>query len=745
MEAFFLKLLDISYEATIVLGFVLVARLILELLKAPKKYCALIWAIPFLRMILPLLQMIIPFKFESAFSLIPVREIARTGQDVVTVLTQPAVGAGNGGADVILNQVPPATVNAASNFSVNWATVFAVLWFAGVILYFVYGLVSFLQLRNKLKCSIHLDENIYLADYIDTPFVMGIFKSRIYIPSETTKEEYRYILAHEKMHLRRKDHLYKLAVFVILGLHWFNPFAWIAYLLLCKDMEMACDEAVMVQFGDDCKSEYAKALLDWSADKKLKGVPLAFSEGSVKGRIRNVLRYKKPLIGISIVAVVALVVLAICLLSDPVSREKGQDATVKLGYYELVSDAELVGADIRIEEDTMSFSYHALSSYWPTGPYEIDGDMLTLTSREGKQYRFRIDGDCLIFVAEGSEPIPLYKEDYMDDVVDGSVFKYVEEVTLPAEIEITAPALTADMDLGADGAILDYADETRVIFHGYFGLFVYDRAEQALTGAVDLEPIGCNFTQGDDACEVYVEADGSKVYLCPLSRNMMYVYDVAAQTLVMEPHDASRLKIQENVPRDGSCLGSADGTVGQLYFKTLDSEEYYIFKDYFPGVSVSEPDTSGGENGKPEERQDDMEAFEAALQSNIWGMGIEELSRTGMTFTIYNNSDREIQFGEDYKLFVQEDDEWVEVPYAIEYGAFKLPAYPVEPQSTRTETVDWEWLYGELPDGVYLFKKTIMYKKDAGDWENVELDNTLNNSSDWEYVDLGVMFSFPVS
>ena len=727
MAVVFDKIAEMSYHATLVLGIVLIARLIMEFAKIPKKYCCLLWAIPFVRLVMP-------FTIESAFSLLPKKTVMQKVQNEVTMVPQVIAGTGNVTGIPHADGVLPVVTDVAQGSTVDKMGLISLLWLLGVLLFAAYGVVTYIRLKTKLKCSMRLVDNIYAADYIDTPFVSGIVKPCIYIPSATTKEEYRYILAHEKMHLQRKDHLYKLAAFAILGLHWFNPFAWIAYLLLCKDMEMACDEAVMLQFGDDCKKEYAKALLDWSADKRLRGVPLAFSEGSVKGRIRNVLRFKKPLIGISIVAVVGIAVLAVCLLSNPVddSTDKvaGNDvenngtAAIKYGNYVPVPGDAYSLAGIHIEEDYMSFAYHALSSYIPVGNYSVDGDILTLTSMEEKVYRFRIDGDCLIFIEEGSEPIPQYEMEGQKDVTDGTVFQYVEPLTFPIDIEITIPMLTADMDWGADGAILDYADEDRVIFHGYFGLFVYDIEKQALIGAVDLDPIGCHYTQGSEACEVAVEADGSKVYLSSLPSNMMYVYDVEAQTLIMEPHDANCFKLQENVPRDGSSLISEDGTVGNLCFVRgvgTDREEYFIFRHLLIGGPVEEVE-------KAEGQLEDMESFSQALNSGLWAMDVEELSRSGATFTIYNNSDREIRFGSDFALLVHENEEWVEAPKVIDNWAFTMEAYPVGANESRTETVDWEWLYGELPDGVYLLKKSIMYK---------------NESGDWEHVDLGVMFSFP--
>ncbi len=717
MVVVFGKIAEMSYYATLVLGFVLIARFIMEFFKVPKKYCCLLWAIPFLRMVMP-------FSVESAFSLLPGKATVSGAQNAVTIVSHIPTGTGSTIGAPQVNGVLPVVADVAQGSTFDKMGLISFLWLLGVLVFATYGVVSYMRLKRKLKCSMRLVDNIYVADYIDTPFVLGFLKSRIYMPSETAKEEYRYVLAHEKMHLQRKDHLYKLAAFAILGMHWCNPFAWMTYLLLCKDMEMACDESVMMQLGDDCKKEYAKALLDWSADKRLRGVPLAFSEGSVKGRIRNVLRYKKPLIGISVVAVVTLVVLALCLLSDPLSKENVQDATVKYGIYRRVTGDGPEFASLQIEENRMNISLHVAMSYCPTGSYEIEGDMLTLTTREEKVYRFRIDGDCLIFVAEGSEPVPQFSLDGISDVTDGTVFQYVEPLTFPIDIEITIPVLTADMDWGADGAVLDYADESRVIFHGYFGLFVYDMEKQALMGAVDLEPIGCHYTQGSDACEVAVEADGSKVYLSSLPSNMMFVYDVEAQTLIMEPHDTNCFKLQENVPRDGSSLVSEDGTIGNLCYVRgvgTDREEYFIFRH----LLIGEP---GEEVEKAEGQLEDMESFAQALKSGLWAMDMADLSRSGATFTIYNNSDREIQFGSDFALLVHENEEWVEVPKVIDDWAFTMEAYPVGANESRTETLDWEWLYGELPDGVYLLKKSIMYK---------------NESGDWEYVDLGVMFSFP--
>ncbi len=739
MEAFFISLLNRSYEAAIVICFIMAARLLFCLFRVPRKDTCMLWAIP-------LFRMVFPFSIESVLSMFPQKEPLLPPD--IGYMAEPKIATGSAYVDVLVSQaLPAATPEASVNPMQVWLFVIRLIWLAGVTACLVYSMVSYFCLKRNLRCSICLKDNIFLADYIGTPFVLGILRPRIYLPSSLEAADREYVLAHERMHIKRGDHLYKMSAFLITVLHWFNPLAWAAFAMLGRDMEAACDEAVMKKLGEGCRKDYARILLDCAVDKRLKGVPLAFSEGSPKERIRHVLRYKKPLLGLSVFAAAVVILLAAGLISNPPStdKENEEDMQVKDGVY-LLENSDF--QKIVIDGETMSFSYSLISSRLPYGNYAIESDILTLTSMGGYQYRFRIEDDALIFIQEGSEKLVGSGINEIPDVVDGSVFRLStqtepEEVTPPSEteggwektVEIAQPALMVDMPIGSDNMILDYADGRIMIFHGYFGLFVCDTQSRSIIGAVDLKAIGCDATQGDNYCEVSVAKDGSKVYLAPLSGNSMYVYDVSTQSLVLKPQDLTGVELFEDfvsqsefleeyagfrsdrravIPKDdGSVrygyLSSMEGTVGDICYEEIGykGENEYEYKTYPIFADVF-------------------------LSSSTFAMIAVEATDTGIVFEIFNNSGNELSFSDDFKLQRWEDNNWVDVPYIIDNGAFNQPAYPVEAGGYRKAENNWEWLYGKLPKGVYLFSKPVFVENEEGITERFSLGVSFSLPADAE-------------
>ncbi|MBQ1208714.1 MAG: hypothetical protein IIX65_09305, partial [Lachnospiraceae bacterium] len=201
----------------------------------------------------------------------------------------------------------------------NWVTTASCIWIGGMLAMTVYSLVSVIGVRRKLVGAVQLRDNIYVCDYLDTPFVMGVFRPRIYLCSTLKNHEMRYIILHEQHHIRRFDHVIKLLAFVVLCVHWFNPLVWVAFILAGKDMEMSCDEAVIKRMGERIRWDYSKSLLVLATGhQSIAGAPLAFGEGSTKGRIHNLLKKKKAgrwLVGVS---AMVLVVAGVLLLTDPV-------------------------------------------------------------------------------------------------------------------------------------------------------------------------------------------------------------------------------------------------------------------------------------------------------------------------------------------------------------------------------------------------------------------------------------------
>lgn len=565
MEEWMMRVLTVSGQAAVIFAVLLAVRGAFTLGRVPKKYSYALWAILFIRLLLPV-------QLESGWGLMPgegrlvrvaesmldmgMSRGARSGRpgDVSGYLSGEEGSAwrqesGGGeeqpwnmpsyqaaGESPAQNQAPhtengqntPENIGVfASGGGAGWRIeVWLIgIWAAGVALLWGYGATSYLLLKRRLCLCLRLEdcggpgswprslggreERVYLADDISTPFVLGFIRPRIYLPSNMGAECYPYVAVHERTHIRRGDHLMKLGAYLLTCLYWFHPLVWAGYALMCRDMEMSCDEAVLGELGRDCRGEYADSLLRLTCGSYYPaGVPLAFGEGDTQGRIRHIMRYKKPVLLTAAGAVVLIAVLAVALLTSP--RE---------------GDGLPQGSSPAGEKE------------------EID--------------------------AQGSAAQQLTGD---GNAVD---FQVAYE-----EIECPKPIQTGYTSLGADGAILDYADEKTVIFHGYFGLYVYSVAERELVGAVDLQALGCGATQGDNTCQVLVNKGGSKVYFYPLSGMDIaerYVGDTEAesdgeekgQTLACYVYEVSsgKLRVMTNSLWQPAQFYSRDG------ISTLTGEE----------------------------------------------------------------------------------------------------------------------------------------------------------------------------
>ena len=287
MEALFLKAVNISIAAGWLVLAVMLLRLVLK--KAPKSAIVVMWALVGIRLVFP-------FSLESPLSLIP---SAQTIPEDFTVSGTPEVQSGIPAVNSAVNPVITSVLAPSAEESANPAQILTgcacILWIAGVAVMFLYVLISFLRTRGTVRESMPYKENIRLCDRIGTPFIFGVFRPVIYLPSDISRQDIIYVTAHERAHLRRRDHWWKLLGFFLLSIHWFNPLLWAAYFLFCRDMEFACDEKVIKEMGAGIKKPYAHALINCSTPKhSLTACPLAFAETSVNARIRSVLNYRKP-------------------------------------------------------------------------------------------------------------------------------------------------------------------------------------------------------------------------------------------------------------------------------------------------------------------------------------------------------------------------------------------------------------------------------------------------------------------
>lgn len=309
LENAFLEILNMSFTGSIVILFVLLARLLLK--KAPKIFSYVLWSVV-------LFRLICPFSFESVFSLLPTKA-SPFAQNMVYSQTPKADDTGVVIINNAVNEIPPAAIPAASTNPLQiWVLIGSLIWMVGVIFLLSYALVTLLQLKKRLKTATSFQDNIFLSDKIDTAFVFGVLRPRIYLPDSLTDGQREHILLHEQIHIKRFDHLIKLLSFFVLCLHWFNPLAWIAFFASSKDMEMSCDEAVVRKLGSDIKKDYSTSLLVLATDRRVIGsTPLAFGEGDTKERIKNVLRYKKPAFWVVAVAIVGVLCVIMALMSNP--------------------------------------------------------------------------------------------------------------------------------------------------------------------------------------------------------------------------------------------------------------------------------------------------------------------------------------------------------------------------------------------------------------------------------------------
>ena len=311
MSVIFLKLLNLSISASWLVLVVLVLRLVLK--RAPKWVNVLLWGMVALRLM-------VPFSIESALSLIPSAETL--SPEVVRFDPAPTITSGVEFIDNAVNPSLSESFAAAPLASVNplyvWTYLAGWVWLIGLAAMLAYALVSYLRLRRRVSASIPLRENIYVCDEVPSPFILGIAKPRIYLPSALDEAQRGSVLSHERAHLARHDHWWKPLGFALLAVYWFNPLLWLAYTLLCRDIELACDERVLRGMDAGQVKDYSSALLACSVPRRmLAACPLAFGEVGVGARVKNALRYKKPAFWVVTASVAVCVVVAVCFLTNP--------------------------------------------------------------------------------------------------------------------------------------------------------------------------------------------------------------------------------------------------------------------------------------------------------------------------------------------------------------------------------------------------------------------------------------------
>lgn len=330
MSNLFIALLNMSISASFAAVAVLLMRLLLK--KAPKKLVYLLW--------LPvLIRLVIPFSISSDFSVFNLF-VFSTNEKMGTMkyipydiglMQKPKIDLGINNIDTVVNNVLP---NRTSEVSVNPMQILllavSAVWLSGVVIMFVYSALSYINTFNKLRTATIVQDGAFESDRIDTPFVFGIFKPKIYLPLGIDSQQLPYILEHEKAHIRRRDYIIKPLAYLTLAVHWFNPLMWVCFFLMNKDMEMASDEHVVNSMGEEVRGGYANCLLNYSMTRSgLLGSPLAFGEHNTKSRIKNILSFRKPAMWSMALAIVVIVVITVSFSLNPQKIELKSSGEVK--------------------------------------------------------------------------------------------------------------------------------------------------------------------------------------------------------------------------------------------------------------------------------------------------------------------------------------------------------------------------------------------------------------------------------
>jgi len=592
---------------------VLALRLVLR--RAPKWVNVLLWGMVALRLMLP-------FSIESALSLIPSAETL--SPEVVRFNPAPTITSGVEFIDNAVNPSLSESFAAAPLASVNplyvWTYLAGWVWLIGLGVMLLYALVSYLRLRRRVSVSLCVQENIYLCDAISSPFILGVVKPRIYLPSGLDEVQRQNVLSHERAHLARHDHWWKPLGFALLAVYWFNPVLWLAYALLCRDIELACDERVIRTMDESAVKTYSTVLLACSMPRKaVITCPLAFGEVGVKERVRNALHYKKPAFWVVAASVAVCIVVAVCFLTNPPTDT---DAAGLVGFHrEQVTYADVTDAsgaqpsNVQLTAEETDAVYDLLDAlqYKRLGAASAMQDCyarLYFISAAGERCEVMLsEREMLVNPITGGKTARLYElrsgsaelRDYLlecisasnaaeeDFSISGTVFSYGGESWDLAE---QSPAITSL--LGCD-AVGQY-----VVITGHGGpknafYFIFDTEIRRFSNAF----VGTHLVwQNDDlSTAVYayggniLSIDGRTLAELDLAENE-YVYDLVYSqdgtvlTVSIVSNEETERVVRLNLPSQNkidNLHGNASTLLTAIDFDGDGTEEEIFFEEVAPG------------------------------------------------------------------------------------------------------------------------------------------------------------------
>ena len=771
MEALFLKLVSMSIAASWLVLAVVVLRLAMK--KAPKWMTCALWVMVALRLILP-------FSLESNFSLIPkdissgqvVENITDTYWGDTKILQENTAGyqaavdagrepvsIGNGHYYVVTApdgiSEPPTVENAVIPVLSN-------IWLIGAAALLIYAAVSYLLIRRKVAASLHLRDHIYLCDYIESPFILGILRPRIYLPSSLDQSQWPHVLAHEQAHLHRKDHWWKPLGFALLCVYWFNPVLWLAYILLCRDIELACDERVIRDMDTRQKQDYTTALLECSMPRYLVAAcPLAFGEVGVKERVKSVLNYKKPAFWIILIALVLCGAAAVCFMTDPM-----MDYPIVPGTYTLVEGYSIqhkpgapsihsMPARYTLQDNTL----YANDGQGPVVlgtmiPYDLSMDELKGYIPENQWnrfdfHRFASISDALWLRLENDTFIVLFTtsrgETYLAYGVEdiGERYQGASDDTYLAYLDRATKVETAEeKELAWFDAIVTDSQTTWLMVSPIDNAWMSSQYTQisvsrywhaSENGAAATGILPGEFTVGDRVRIVY---DGNIAESSPAQINKTYSITkqygpATAYTAISGENRISPLLVPVNT--DVSALSNLpfltlksnengqyqfqllrDGSPNPGYFRLYDYSTKEEIKNFHTFGSTTGPDWSllkPGRNYIVVQERDGILCFIASVPYDF-GITLtgSNITPTGMTVTCTQsggNCPGVINYGnpQGYWLRRMTDDGWENVPNLDGSTGVTITTevYVLERNSTLTWNYNWANRFGTLEPGHYRF------------------------------------------
>ena len=706
MSALFLGVLNLAINASGLILAVIAARLLLK--KAPKWISCLLWGLVAVRLLCP-------FSLESALSLLPSGKVV---PENIEMAQDPHIDSGvrmidNAVNPVIERSFSPDTMSSANPMQV---VVFAasVLWLIGMAVMFLYALISFILLKRKVRASIAANGRAQGCDEINSPFILGIFRPVIYVPSGLNKKTLELVIAHEEAHLKRHDHWWKPFGFILLSVYWFNPLCWAAYILFCRDIEAACDEKVIRDKDRDYKAAYSQALLDCSTQRRIiAACPLAFGETGVKGRVKGVLNYRKPAFWVIIVAVIVCIVVAVCFMTDPVKKgvdnSSGSSEAIEeydTGYETAVGDEPSAENRSFLEAWAQMFAGRNVEEIMLHTAFDVQESLRSreLLFGEGERASFGLSSPWPVWITDTQQQMAYYIA-YQDDLNDS-------------------------------GDILYYAFSSEphvTVWHEHLSFTVkngnFTITEESLT-YLDNIATGQEYDMAypviNSTCMDYVKNGmGSSLNSNALSSSSWKYKDL------FDPASSARELLNLSEDEEKVRISILDDERDPMF---CDIQIHFAEDNEVRSVTMVRPWENGiwipQDYGSVKAIEDLTEAQTVPLQrvdENKMGltMSTENVTPTGCTLVFEQfggNVTGELETGQWYELQVRNSDgEWIDDSVRVTERSWEDIAYTIKKDGITKLTVNWEQDYGYLQDGHHRIAKRVMDYRGPGDYDEYDI------------------------